>query len=124
MKFANLVFAAKLKSFRKDLGLKQRQLAEMIDVEVPTVSCWESGKFMPEDDKFDLICKKLKRKPEEFFGDSKAFSFSAASDFFSKISGLSPARRGVVLMLIYDDPSFLSDSPALALAVANLQKSE
>ncbi len=124
MKFANSVFGAKLKGFREELGLKQRELAEMVGVEIPTVSCWESGKFMPEDEKFALICKKLKRAPSEFFGDPKGFNFSAASDFFAKISSLSPDRRGLVLMLIHDDPSYLADNPSLVRAVSNLLKDE
>lgn len=44
-------FSEKLQKLRKDKGLSQEQLAELLDVSRQAVSKWESGQTYPEIDK-------------------------------------------------------------------------
>lgn len=42
-------WAERMRKRRKDLGLTQCQIAELVDVTQTTVSLWENGKNMPSD---------------------------------------------------------------------------
>lgn len=131
MKFANKVFGGRLKAFREQAGLTQKTLAEAIEVETATVSRWESGEFMPEDEKFDLLCKHLGREAQEFFfpdfiwkqainsikPDQITFTEDSASFYgiaalLAKFANLSPFRQKLVLALVFEDKAFASGVPA------------
>jgi DNA-binding transcriptional regulator YiaG len=40
-----------IRSLRKQLGISQKELAILTEVSVGTVHFWESGKFMPKEEK-------------------------------------------------------------------------
>ena len=40
----------RIKQLRQKLGLTQGQFAELLDVNIRTVNCWESGKNVPDDE--------------------------------------------------------------------------
>lgn len=48
-------FSEKLRSLRKERGLSQEQLAELLDVSRQSVSKWESGQTFPEIDKLIIL---------------------------------------------------------------------
>lgn len=50
-------FCEKLQKLRKEKGLSQEQLADMLEVSRQSVSKWESGTTYPEMDKLLMICK-------------------------------------------------------------------
>ncbi len=52
-------FAENLKLVRKERGITQEQLAEMLSVSRQAVSKWESGNGYPETDKLLVIAKEL-----------------------------------------------------------------
>lgn len=52
-------FAENLKMIRKQRGVTQEQLAEMLDVSRQAVSKWESGNGYPETEKLLIISKEL-----------------------------------------------------------------
>lgn len=52
-------FGDNLKLIRKERGITQEQLAEMLDVSRQAVSKWEAGNGYPETDKLVTISKKL-----------------------------------------------------------------
>lgn len=52
-------FAGNLKQIRKEKGLSQEDLAELLDVSRQAVSKWELGDGYPEVDKLLLLSKKL-----------------------------------------------------------------
>ena len=55
-------FAGHLKQLRKERGLTQESLAEMLDVSRQAVSKWESETGFPEVDKLILIAKEFNVK--------------------------------------------------------------
>lgn len=50
-----LSFSEKLQKLRKDKGLSQEQLAELLDVSRQSVSKWESGQTYPEINKLIIL---------------------------------------------------------------------
>lgn len=57
---ANLNFGEKLKNYRKDIGLSQERLAELIEAEsADTISRYELGKNFPGYDKLKKLVKVL-----------------------------------------------------------------
>ncbi|MCR4763422.1 MAG: helix-turn-helix domain-containing protein, partial [Lachnospiraceae bacterium] len=51
-------FAENLKAIRKEQGISQEELAEMLDVSRQAVSKWESGNGYPEVEKLLIISEK------------------------------------------------------------------
>ena len=49
-----------LKRFRKELGLKQKELADKLGVGQSAVAMWESQKALPRTDKLPVLAKVLK----------------------------------------------------------------
>lgn len=54
-----MVFKDRLKKARKELDLRQREIAAAAGVTVQAVSGWERGEDMPEPDKLPLIARRL-----------------------------------------------------------------
>lgn len=111
MKFANRIFGEKLKQFLAEAHIKQKDLADTLDVATPTVSQWVTGEFMPEDEKFAIICEKLKKDPGEFFGQDARPDLAYASRVLAKLGTLEPRHLRVVMALIYKDHSLSRELP-------------
>jgi len=56
-----------LKTYRQYKGIKQRKLAEMLDVDPAYVSSWETGRALPPPDTRIKICEILKEPLEKVF---------------------------------------------------------
>ena len=56
-----------LKHYRHYKGIKQRKLAEMLDVDPAYVSSWEQGRSVPPIDMRIRICEILKEPLEKVF---------------------------------------------------------
>ena len=57
-----------IRSRRKNIGLTQKQLAELIGVTDVTISRWESGQREPIWSDFIKICEVLAINPNDFIG--------------------------------------------------------
>lgn len=57
----------KIKKLRKSRSLTQEKLAEIINIEVPSLSNIETGKFAPSVDTLQKICEALNVEPWEFY---------------------------------------------------------
>lgn len=57
----------KIKKIRKKQGITQEKLAEMIGIEVPSLSNIETGKFSPSTETLQKLSQVLNVKPWEFF---------------------------------------------------------
>ncbi len=55
----------KIRKRRKELGLKQYELAERLDVSVTTVNNWENGRNKPPIRKYVKVAKALDCKPSD-----------------------------------------------------------
>lgn len=66
MSFLSDAFGKRLRSLRKAAGYNQQTFGEAIGVETATVSRWETGEFLPGEDKFEPILKTLKVTAKEF----------------------------------------------------------
>jgi transcriptional regulator with XRE-family HTH domain len=66
------IFAANLKTARRDSGLTQRQLADVIGVDAITVSRWERGKSKPEDQHLMRLLDHFDRDLASFYTEAAA----------------------------------------------------
>lgn len=57
----------KIQSIRKAKGLTQERLAELIDIETPSLSYLETGKYAPSVETLQKLSKVLNVKPWEFY---------------------------------------------------------
>ncbi|MCH3909023.1 MAG: helix-turn-helix domain-containing protein [Bacilli bacterium] len=57
---------------RRELGLTQREFAEMLDVSDKTVSRWETGTTMPDSEQIPLIAAALKIRTDDLFDGEAA----------------------------------------------------
>ena len=57
-----------IRKYRKQAGLSQKELADMMDVTRNTVINWESGKYRPDVDLFPVLCSILHISLNELFG--------------------------------------------------------
>lgn len=62
-------FADNLKTIRKDRGLSQEDLAELLDVSRQAVSKWEGGDGYPEMEKVLLLSRELKISLDDLMGE-------------------------------------------------------
>lgn len=56
-----------LKTYRQYKGIKQRKLAEMLDVDPAYVSAWETGRALPPYETRLKICEILQESLEKVF---------------------------------------------------------
>ena len=56
-----------LKTYRQYRGIKQRKLAELLDVDAAYVSSWETGRALPPYDTRLKICEILEQPIEKVF---------------------------------------------------------
>ena len=57
----------KIQSIRKAKGLTQEKLAELIDIETPSLSYLETGKYAPSVETLQKLSRVLDVKPWEFY---------------------------------------------------------
>lgn len=61
-------FGEHLKKVRKDRGLTQQALADLLDTTVQTISNLECGKHWPSHETVEDLLAALKAQPSELFG--------------------------------------------------------
>lgn len=64
----------RIQLIRKSNGLTQEKLAELIDIETPSLSYLETGKYAPSIETLQKLCNALNVQPWEFY------YFTAMSD--------------------------------------------
>jgi len=64
-------FGLKLKELRKNKGLTQKQLAEMIGAKHTSVSNWENGQNYPDVETIELLCGALDISPNQLLSETK-----------------------------------------------------
>lgn len=57
----------KIKKIRKEQGLTQEKLAELINIEIPSLSNIETGKYAPSTETLQKLCEVLNKEPWEFY---------------------------------------------------------
>jgi transcriptional regulator with XRE-family HTH domain len=71
MKLFKKYFGKKLETAMRSKGLNQKQFAELLGVEPPTISRWVTGENLPEDDRLPKICEALGVNENYFNPDYK-----------------------------------------------------
>ena len=64
----------KISTFRKAMGLSQKELAERLFVSTSTVSKWENGKASPDIQRIREIAKVFQVSVSEFIGETESFA--------------------------------------------------
>lgn len=80
------MYGRKIRQLRKNAGLKQVDLAQMVGVSRPNISFWENADYPPLE-AIDKICKALGLEIWKFFGD----------DFVETQTGNLPAKYSNLL---------------------------
>lgn len=57
-----------IRNFRTFRGIKQQQLADMLNKSKSVISNWERGENSPDLDSCEMLCKILKVTPNQLFG--------------------------------------------------------
>lgn len=68
MIIVNREFGKKLRALRLQAKITQKQLAEMLGVELATISAYETGKIMPSIPKIKKICEIFNINPDTILG--------------------------------------------------------
>ncbi len=125
MEIYKKLFGERLRSARKKITPKmtQARLAEIVGVEPPSVSRWETGVDFPEDGRLSVICAAL-GVSAEYFGLSEGDDSAANPPRFDPsveelmriihaLSHAEPHRRLAALYLLTDDEFYGSQLRAL-----------
>ena len=91
----------RIKYFRKRLGLKQEELAELCGVDASCISRWEIGKWAPSVESSLRLAKALKVTVEDLCeeGETKMEDI-ATKQAVAEFQELNPQEQGLVLTLI------------------------
>ncbi|MDE6600058.1 MAG: helix-turn-helix domain-containing protein [Oscillospiraceae bacterium] len=82
---------------RKELGLKQYQVCEMIDVNYKYISNLETGRSVPSLDVIMRLCEALQTTPDYLLlGSDKSESIVSDKTLTEKISVLDPKSKAIV----------------------------
>lgn len=82
---------------RKELGLKQYQVCEMIDVNYKYISNLETGRSAPSLEVIMRLCEALQTTPDYFLvGSDKSYNLISDKTLIEKISGLDPKSKAIV----------------------------
>ena len=65
-------FGETIRNARKDLGMTQRQLSELLGVSNTSVSNWEKNLSRPDADMIQKLCLHLHLQPNHFYGTNEA----------------------------------------------------
>lgn len=93
----------KIKNLREELGMNQRELAEKVGVQAPSIAMYESGKRTPSLDVFYTLAQKLGTTTDSLLGatDQKdVFIDDDVATAFRQYASLSPKDRRVVMEVI------------------------
>lgn len=94
-----LTFGEKIKEARKQIGLTQKQLADLIGAAHNSISDWENNKNKPDPDTIELLCGVLKITPNYLLASTED-DFSPKEKLLIKkyrfISTHSPDGAGVI----------------------------
>lgn len=67
-------FGEKLREARKNIGLTQKQLAEIVGAKHNSISNWEKGQNQPDAEMIRRLCEALQVEANFFFGERQPLS--------------------------------------------------
>ena len=70
-----------IKNFRTFRGIKQQELADMLDRTKSVISNWERGINSPEVDLVETMCKIFQCSPNEIFGWEESQELAVLEEF-------------------------------------------
>lgn len=86
----------KIRSRRKELGMTQERLAEMLGVGHQALSRIEQGRMAPKMDRLPLLAKCLQCAVADLFRDNESAGDEYAIRIADLLTGLSPKRQEFV----------------------------
>lgn len=107
----------KIKSARKELKMKQSELAEIIGVSNTTISGWENGASRPDVDMLELLCGALRVSADYFFERIQPATpvlpiqeLELLKKYRSLTSGSQRAVEGIIDVLFYAEQNRNTDN--------------
>lgn len=91
---------AKIKKYRAQLGMDQRDLAHRLNVSPKTVSSWEVNRTQPKMEMIDAMCKVFGCKRSDFLDEDVQDEPSFRLDFNNITPGMPPEFMLLLTRLI------------------------
>lgn len=137
MEFLKSHFGQKLKDARVKKGLKQKDLADLFNIDPSNISRWENGKDFPEDERLPKLCEALGIDQKYFISDEPKVIDRPTSDYafvasviarLDEIRNKELFRHDLVLALLFGEKAYLRHASDTLLhdlesAVTELRKS-
>lgn len=116
MKTAQECLANNLKRIRKDRGLTQSDVAELLDISVRSYQKYEQQEAFPDDKNLDKLCLKLRISFVDLFDDSSAATqpepvLLDAIMVLQRLTEAGPHRRATILYLLFREEKYLENLP-------------
>lgn len=119
-------FHLRLQRLRDERGLTQDEMSAQGRVSLRYYQDLEQGRKLPSMEKLGEMLIGFGITAGQFFRDPPekhdVINFGQTISFLSTFEGLSPLRKRLVLGLVYDDPSFVSEEPRLSQGLEALLK--
>ena len=68
IKDSTKAFGQRIRQFRKEAGISQKDISGMLNVSRNTVVNWEAGRYRPDTDLFPILCDILGISLNDLFG--------------------------------------------------------
>lgn len=94
------IIGKRMAARRKELGLKQYQLCEMIDVNYKYVSNLETGRSVPSLEVILKLCEALNTTPDYFLVGTNVNGLTADKELTDKISRLDDKSKKILSGII------------------------
>jgi len=105
-----------LAHYRRRAGLTQEQLAEHIEVEIATVSRYETGATLPSLVTLEALAALLHTTIAELLTEAPPQRSEEGERLLAMLEPLPPAERRVVLKMLETFVDFLRERPVASLA--------
>ena len=103
IKESTRAFGQRIRRFRKEAGLSQKDIADFLDVTRNTVVNWEAGRYRPDADLFPPLCDFLGITLNDLFGIRPKEMFTPhEKTLIDKYRKVSPAGRRIISRIIDD----------------------
>lgn len=116
MEFLKSHFGQKLKDARLNKGLKQKDIADLFDIDPSNVSRWENGRDFPEDERLPKLLDALGVDHQYFISEKPRTIAQPASDYafvasvitrLDEIRNTELFRHDLVLALLFGEKAYL-----------------
>lgn len=103
IKDSNRTFGQRIRQFRKEAGISQKTISNMLNVSRNTVVNWEAGRYRPDTDLFPELCDILGISLNDLFGIHPEERVTPhEKTLLDQYRQLSPGGQRIIFRIIHD----------------------